>query len=77
MKIQVLAFGQILDITQKDSWEEEGILNLNQLQEKLWNDYPALKEISFVFSINKQISKDGALLSDGCEVALLPPFSGG
>jgi sulfur-carrier protein len=77
MKIQILAFGQILDITQKDSWEEEGILNLNQLQEKLWNDYPRLKEISFVFSINKQISKLDALLNDGCEVALLPPFSGG
>jgi sulfur-carrier protein len=77
MKIQILAFGQILDITQKDSWEEEGILNLKQLQEKLWNEYPALKEIPFVFSINKQISKLDALLSDGCEVALLPPFSGG
>jgi len=50
---------------------------LDQLYGQLVQTYPSLSDSDFVISHNQRLSKGGEVLSDGDEVALLPPFAGG
>ncbi|MDZ4666978.1 MAG: MoaD/ThiS family protein [bacterium] len=77
MKIRVLAFGEVAQIIEKHNWEMPLVSSVGALKSQLNNDYPALQEIDYVISVNKKICGNDTLLSDGFELALLPPFSGG
>ena len=46
---------------------------VNQLKQK----YSGLTETQFSIAVNQDVTKENLELSDGDEVALLPPFTGG
>jgi MoaE-MoaD fusion protein len=54
---------------------------VEDLLKQVSHEYPALAEIltcgSIMVSVNKEFVKKGAVVRDGDEVALMPPFSGG
>lgn len=55
----------------------ENISDTEALKMWLAINYPNLKNLKITIAVNKQIVHSKTILSDGCEVALLPPFSGG
>lgn len=77
MKINILLFGQLTEITGTDSIEMENIADTNNLVEALHISYPALILSKYLIAVNKKVIAENTLLSDNCTVALLPPFSGG
>lgn len=77
MKITIVVFGKIYDIVQNDIMILKNISSIYELNEYLYSQYPALKNIKFQISVNKLIVKEDQNLQDGDEVALLPPFAGG
>ncbi|MDF1548283.1 MAG: MoaD/ThiS family protein [Bacteroidales bacterium] len=77
MKINVLFFGILTDITGTSSMEIEDIENIRLLKSWLWKNYPKTKDMDFQIALNKNIIEGKAELNDGDEVALLPPFAGG
>ncbi len=77
MKINILVFGKISDITKKTSWEISGVINTDELKEKLLHDFPSLLINSYAIALNKEIIQKNTLLKDNDTVALLPPYSGG
>lgn len=47
------------------------------LREKLGEDHPALLRVPVAFAINRDYARAESVLSDGDEVAFIPPISGG
>ena len=81
MKLNLLAFGIAKDIFGKRALEmefPEASLSVENLSEKLNEHYPKLAELkSFMLAINSEYAEPGQLVSDGDEVAIIPPVSGG
>ncbi|MCZ2458763.1 MAG: MoaD/ThiS family protein [Chitinophagales bacterium] len=77
MKINVLAFGQIADITGKSELEIFQVNSTGELTQVLEKTYPQLKSGNFLIAVNKKIIQKNTELHNEDTVALLPPFSGG
>ena len=77
MKINILLFGQLVDITGTDTIVVENMVDTNALVNSLHRNFPALSHSKYLISVDKKIISANTLLEDNCTVALLPPFSGG
>ncbi len=79
MKINVLLFGSLTEITGQSTLdlETERIENVAHLHTHLLQKYPDLAGKTFQYAVNQSVVSAGHPLSNGDEVALLPPFSGG
>ncbi|MBN9349901.1 MAG: MoaD/ThiS family protein [Chitinophagaceae bacterium] len=77
MKINILAFGQMAEVTGKNSWSISDIKTTGEFNRLLLKDFPDLKSINFLIAVNKKIIREDVELHHDDTVALLPPFSGG
>jgi sulfur-carrier protein len=77
MEIQLLAFGQIAEITGKSSWTISGVEDTNALIKKLEEEFPALVKMKYSIAVNKKVTQENTIITDKDTIALLPPFSGG
>lgn len=81
MKLNILAFGIAKDIFGQRAIEmsfPETSLSVGILAEKLKENYPKLSAIkSFMLAVNNEYAEPGQLISEGDEVAVIPPVSGG
>ena len=81
MRIRVLFFGVLRDIVglREDSLEIPDGGHLGTVFEHYAACFPRIREMSasLVLALNQSFSEPGAPLSDGDEVAFLPPVSGG
>lgn len=76
-EIRIKAFGQIAEKIGVAELLLCDLTDTGGLLERLYADYPALRESSFALAINRRLVQGVVDLPAGCEVALLPPFSGG
>ena len=81
MRVQVLFFGQLKDLTGRSSetlplGDRATLADVLQHYSK---EFPAIQKLSpsLALSINREYASKDAPLSDGDEIALLPPVSGG
>ena len=79
MKINVLLFGALRDVTGQSSISVDAgqLSDVTQLHTYLLEKYPALAGKKFQYAVNQALVKKAHTLQEGDEVALLPPFSGG
>lgn len=77
MKITILFFGQLEEITGASSLKLNDISDTDDLKNKLQKQFPALEKITFSIAVNKKMMQKNTILKPNDEVALLPPFSGG
>ncbi len=77
MEINLLAFGQLAEITGKAELRILDVKNTNELNQKLIEQYPKLVAFNYLLAVNKKIVQGNTSLNDKDTVALLPPFSGG
>jgi molybdopterin synthase sulfur carrier subunit len=77
MEINLLAFGQIAEITGKSAWKMVEIKDTNILIKNLEVQFPALSIARYSIVVNKKIVQENTILNENDTVALLPPFSGG
>ena len=77
MKIKILFFGSLVEKTGVKEMMLDHQGDLGSLKEKLYDDYPAIKELTFKLAINTELINFNKELNDGDVVALLPPFAGG
>ena len=79
MKLKVLYFGLVAEAI--NCTQEEFVLDtkmtIAQLQEILILKYNVLKGLSYQIALNKQLTNSETLITEGSEVAVLPPFAGG
>ncbi|QBN18014.1 MoaD/ThiS family protein [Flavobacterium nackdongense] len=77
MEINLLAFGQIAEITGKSTWKISEVEDTNALIQKLEEEFPALVKMKYSIAVNKKVVQTNTIISDKDTIALLPPFSGG
>ena len=77
MEIRLLSFGQVADITGKDTLKIPDVKNTDELNEFLAKAWPQLESIKYSIAVNKKIIQENTQLHDLDTVAILPPFSGG
>lgn len=77
MEINLLAFGQIADITGKSAWKMFGIKDTNALMKNLEEQFPALVKMKYSIAVNKKVIQENTTINEADTIALLPPFSGG
>ncbi|HLG33980.1 MAG TPA: MoaD/ThiS family protein [Bacteroidia bacterium] len=77
MEVNILAFGQIADITAKREWQIHDVRNTIEIRKKLEEEFPLLRSMSYMIAVNKKIISEDVQLEEHSTVALLPPFSGG
>lgn len=76
MSIEVLFFGKLVEIAGA-SLAIDDVKTTDELLEKLRLQYPLLVSEKYIVAVDKKTITGNTILSDGCTVALLPPFSGG
>jgi molybdopterin converting factor small subunit len=76
-KVNILAFGPIVDIVGKKTFEMDGLASTEALKLKLEADFPALKNLQYAIAVDMQFITTETSLEGVETVALLPPYSGG
>ncbi|MES3019600.1 MAG: MoaD/ThiS family protein [Bacteroidota bacterium] len=77
MKVKVLIFGQLTDITGLSEIELNNVSDRDELIVKLNELYPRLADSKYAVAIDKKVITQNTRLTDNSIIALLPPFSGG
>lgn len=77
MRVKVLIFGQLTDITGESEIYLNEVSNRDELVNKLVQQFPALADSKYAIAVDKKVIHQNIVLSENCIVALLPPFSGG
>lgn len=77
MKVKVLIFGPLKDVTQSVTCEVSDVNDTDEMIIKMNSVYPGLKEKKFLIAVEKEIVQSNTPLRDNFTVALLPPYSGG
>jgi molybdopterin converting factor small subunit len=73
--IRIRYFGQCEEAAGLREEMREVLPTTEELRKQLIRDYPDLDKLSWQFAINQKLGVEQ--ISDGDEVALLPPFAGG
>jgi molybdopterin synthase sulfur carrier subunit len=77
MEINLLAFGQIAEVTGKSTWKMVEIKDTNILIKNLEEQFPALVKMKYSIAVNKKVIQENTTINENDTIALLPPFSGG
>lgn len=77
MKVDVLFFGVLTELMQHKRITIEDCETTDALIEKLHEMNSNLKSKSFKIAVNNKLVTSSLSLSNGDEVALMPPFAGG
>lgn len=76
-RVNLIYFGSVKDVTGMSAETIDAPSSLAGLKSLLMDRYPSLAASTFRFSVNRRLVEEDKALSDGDEVALLPPFAGG
>jgi molybdopterin converting factor small subunit len=74
---RILFFGALTDIVNATQLATAPFEDTDSLCEWLLNSYPALKEQTYIISVDRKIVNANTPLTPSSEVALMSPFSGG
>jgi len=77
MKVNVLFFGILADISNREKLEVKNVTDSGILIAMLNKKFPGIGKTGYIVARNQKVIKDNVELNDGDEVALLPPFAGG
>lgn len=76
-KVSIQFFGMLTELIGENSIVMENVNNTDELMEKLIVVYPKLANQSYILAINNSIVKSNMDIMNDCNVACMPPFSGG
>lgn len=77
MKIKVLFFGVLAEVTMINCKHYAGVTSFSDLKGRIEDEYPEIIHYNFRYSVNNVFIDTDPVLKDGDEVALMPPFAGG
>ena len=77
MEINVMAFGQIVDIFGSRSLQFKNVNSTDDLKNKIEDQFPELKKMNYLVAVDHNIIQNDTIITDKNAIALLPPFSGG
>ncbi len=76
-RIYLKAFGMLAEKMGTDSLEIKNPGSSEVLKQQLLTQFPELKGMTFRMALDRKLLQSDTDISQGQEIALLPPFSGG
>jgi sulfur-carrier protein len=77
MKVKVLFFGVLTEISGTRIKIYPDVKSIEHLKQRIADDFPEIVNYKFKISLNNEFISVDEDLKDGDEVAFLPPFAGG
>ena len=77
MKIKILFFGQLVDITGTKELMIDKVADTDMVTKILHQQFPQLSQFKYLIAVDQEVISEKKNLEDNSIVALLPPFSGG
>jgi sulfur-carrier protein len=77
MGVRVLFFGRLKDIIGKESIIFDSIEDIDSVRRNLFDSFPGMSNETFAVALNQEIVNGNKKISDGDEIAFLPPIAGG
>lgn len=79
MKLTIKYFGMIEEATGKaeEQLDFQSSITVDELKTNLQSTYPSIADKNFQIAIDQTLAGSTELISEDCEIALLPPFAGG
>ena len=79
MKLKLLFFGALTDVVSNQQYVTDVVdgTSVSTLDASLKLKYPSLAGYKYKVAVNQKIVENDHPLTDGDEVAFLPPFAGG
>ena len=77
MTVKVLFFGVLSEVSGTGIKFYNKVKSMEHLKLRIADDFPEIIHYNFQVSLNNEIIKSDAQLTDGDEIILLPPFAGG
>lgn len=77
MKVNILLFGQLTDITGTGNLVLSGIADTNSLVKELNRQYPGFANAKYMIAVDKKVVTGNIPIGEHNAIALMPAFSGG
>lgn len=77
MKVTVLFFGVLSEVAGTGTIFYDNVKSIEHLKMRICDDYPEMVHYTYRVSVNNELTIEDRSLSDGDEIAFLPPFAGG
>jgi molybdopterin synthase sulfur carrier subunit len=77
MKIELLFFGQLTDITGTTVVMLDHMPNTDTLKHHVFEMYPSLQQAKLMIAVNNKLVTENVVIPDGAKIAFMPPYSGG
>lgn len=77
MSVTVLFFGRLKDVIGKESIIFDRIEDIDSMRRNLFDSFPEMSNEIFAVALNQEIVNGNRKISDGDEIAFLPPIAGG
>jgi sulfur-carrier protein len=77
MRVNIIIFGNLTDITGDTTISLTDIADTDALLKELHHRFPALAHAKYMVAVDKKVIHTNTILQQNNTVALLPPFSGG
>lgn len=75
--VHIKFFGQLAEVAQTNDATLNDVVDTNDVIQKITQQYPSLKNYTYVIALDKKIISGNALVTHKQTIALMPPFSGG
>lgn len=77
IKVTVKLYGILAEIAGKPSLILENVSDSDDLKKHLLYLFPEMREHTFIVAVNNKLINKPTKLTNGDEIAVMPPFSGG
>jgi len=77
MKVKVLFFGVLSEVTGTGTKIYEDVKSTEHLKQRVADEFPEIVHYKFRISLNDSLINADTMLTDGDEIAFIPPFAGG
>ena len=77
MEVRVLFFGVLVDVTGTSLKSYRDVKSVSDLMFRVKDEFPEIVHYNYRISVNNHMADNDPILSDGDEIALMPPFAGG
>lgn len=75
--VNVTFYGVLAELAQKPSISLHGVSNTDELKQQLLQQYPDMAKHNFIVAVNNQLINKNTSITNGDQIAVMPPFSGG
>ena len=77
MKIELLFFGQLTDLTGTTVVMLDHIPDTDTLKHHVFDMYPSLQQAKLMIAVNNKLVTENEVIPEGAKIAFMPPYSGG